>query len=235
MIFNAYECEKTIGYEFKDKYLLKRCCTHSSYKTEDESENNDRLEFFGDSIIEFVVTEYLYNTLGKDSGKLTDERKEIVSKTPLLASAKSLGLDKFLLLGRGLKKTVKKDEKLFSDVYEAIVAGIYIDGGMQPAKDFIYRTIIKDYEKNNDKEKARLNKGGQSKSLFQEYVQKNKLGEIVYKLIERTGSEHLPLFTVALLLDGREVAIGTGTNKKLAEASAAEIALNKLKQAGKQN
>ncbi len=228
MIFNAHACEKIIGYEFKDKNLLKRCCTHSSYASESQNEDNDRLEFFGDSIIEFVVTEYLYKTLDKNSGRLTDERKEIVSKTPLLVATKKLGLDKFILLGKGLKKTVGKDEKLYSDVFEAIVAGIYLDGGIEQAKDFIYRTIIADYE-NNLSVNIKANKGAQAKSLFQEHVQKNKLGEISYKLIERSGMEHCPQFTVALLLNGKVIAEGKGVNKKLAEASAAEFALNKLK------
>ena len=145
-IFDASECEKAIGYIFKDKMLLRKCFTHSSYAFEHGGQDNELLEFFGDAILEFVVTEYLYNNCLGDEGRLTFVRSQIVSKDPLLRASKKLGIDKLILLGNGQKKSVKECDKLYSSVYEALVAGIYIDGGMQKARKFIKDTILKNYE-----------------------------------------------------------------------------------------
>ena len=227
MIFDIDGIENRIGYSFKDKMLLRKCFTHSSYANEHGEEDNEVLEFFGDAIIEFIVTEYLYNNSAGDEGKLTVKRAGVVSREPLLKAVNDLGLSSFLLLGRGQKNSAHLDEKLFSSVYEALVAGIYIDGGMAAAKKFVKDTIIKDFD---FKERAlRREMSCESKNEFQEYVQKNKLGSVSYETLAKTGPDHKPEFRVAAMLNGAPLAEGKGSTKRLAEASAAKIALERLK------
>ena len=140
-IFDIDECEKRIGYTFNDKMLLRRCFTHASYAYENGGEDNELLEFFGDAIIQFVVTEHLYKNAFGDEGKLTKKRAEVVSKEPLLKAVEKLNLIEFVLLGKGQEKAKRTTDKLFSSIYEAVVAGIYIDGGLEKAKKFIKNTI----------------------------------------------------------------------------------------------
>ncbi len=227
MIFDIDGVENLIGYSFKNKMLLRQCFTHASYANEHGENDNELLEFFGDSIIEFIVTEYLFKNEHGDEGKLTKKRAELVSKDPLLRSVKKLGLHEYVLLGRGQEKAFNLDEKLFSSIYEAVVAGIYMDGGLSPAKKFVERTIIADFIKNQSKIKLQKPKCDK-KSEFQEYVQKNKLGSITYETLWKKGPDHSPEFRVAALLNGARIAEGTGSSKKQAEAKAAESALKKL-------
>ncbi len=228
MIFDIDEIEERINYKFKDKMLLRKCFTHSSYANEHGEESNELLEFFGDAIIEFVVTEYLYKSCAGDEGKLTDKRKDLVSKEPLLRAVLKLGLSDYVLLGKGQKKSVSKDEKLFSSLYESLVAGIYIDGGMIAVKSFIKTTIVAEFER-REKEKKKIKKSAESKSALQEYVQKRKIGSIGYVMLSKHGPEHLPEFRVAVTLNGERLAEGVGQSKRAAEAEAAESALAKLK------
>ena len=225
--FNQAECEKIIGYTFKDKALLKTCFTHSSYAYEQGVESNERLEFFGDSIMEFVITEYLFTKNLGDEGKMTRIRAELVSKEPLQNMVELLGLDKFVLLGNGQTKSTNKNDKLFSSVYEALVAGIYIDGGIKQVKKFIKNTLVKEYEKSVSKGKSQSRAG--YKVELQEYVQKHKLGTIAYNSLGKSGPDHKPEFTEALLINGEVIAKGTGLSKQVAQNECAKIALAKIK------
>lgn len=233
MIFDISAIESVIGYTFKDKSLLRQCFTHSSYAHEHGGEDNELLEFFGDAIIEFIVTEYLYKNSAGDEGKLTVKRAGVVSREPLLKAVNELGLASFMLLGNGQQRAARSDEKLFSSVYEALVAGIYLDGGMTAAKKFVKDTIIKDFDFKERLLRRELNCA--SKNEFQEYVQKKKLGSISYETLAKTGPDHKPEFRVAALLNGAAVAEGKGSTKRLAEADAAKTALERLIQDGKRN
>ena len=226
-IFDIDSVESAIGYVFKDKMLLRKCFVHSSYGNEHCEENNEVLEFFGDAILQFVVTEHLFSKASGDEGALTKHRADMVSKTPLLNAVIKLGLDNFVLLGRGLANDKTHDEKLYSSVYEALVAGIYIDGGIKPVKKFIKDTIIADFEQ-KAKTRAKQQVKVDTKSAFQEYVQKKHLGSISYQTLCKTGPDHSPQFRVVALLNGGALAEGTGKSKKLAEADAANKALKKL-------
>lgn len=231
MIFDLAEVENRIGYSFKDKMLLRQCFTHASYAYEHNENNNELLEFFGDAIIQFVVTEFLYKNATGDEGILTKNRINIVSKKPLLDAVKKLGLNEFVLLGRGLENNANLDDKLFSSIYEAVVAGIYLDGGLVNAKKFIKDTIILDYL-SLQKKKEKPKKTSDAKNAFQEYVQKNKTGSISYQTLWKKGPDHLPEFRVAVLLNGTRIAEGDGTSIKKAQAQAAEKALTKIKKTG---
>lgn len=228
-IFDVDGCERQLGYVFKDKMLLRQCFTHSSYGFEHDEKNNELLEFFGDSVLQLVVTEYLFKNAKGDEGKLTQNRALIVARDPLTEIVRKLDISQYVLLGRGQEKSDKLDQKLYSSVYEAVVAGIYIDGGMTEVKKFIKNTLIKNYEdclKQSSKKCKTVST--QSKNQLQEYVQKNKIGSVSYQTLSVTGPSHKPQFRVSAMLNGEHLAEGTGGSKKLAEASAAEKALNKL-------
>ncbi len=239
MIFELSECEEIIGYKFKDLELFRTCFTHSSYTNEHPwQKDNERLEFFGDKIIDFVVTEYLYTTYeGANEGELTERRKNIVSKEPLTEVVFSLGLNKYINLGRSLQGKSDKTEKLYSSLYEAIVAGIYIDGGLQKAKEFIFRTLLKNKKTVKKEEKTVLSEKTveevkpkkDAKSELQEYVQKNKLGVISYKQLLKTGPDNNPEFTEQVFLNDTALAQGKGKNRKQAQQSSALVALSVLK------
>ena len=229
MIFDVAECEQRLGYRFNDKILLRQCFTHASYANENKSKDNERLEFFGDAILGLVVTEYLFKSDMSGEGKLT---QELVSKKPLQKVVEELGLSELILLGNGLNMHASHDEKLYSSLYEAVVAGIYLDGGMEAAKKFIYRTLLQSKCLKKEltpavKQKAAPEKD--SKSAFQEYVQKYKLGAIRYVQLEKTGSDHDPVFTVEVRLDNEPRAVGVGKSKKQAESDAAGKALMKIR------
>ncbi len=229
MIFDLDECQEKIGYKFKNPMLLRQCFTHASYASENNCDDNELLEFFGDSVIQLVVTEYLFKNSYGDEGKLTEYRKDMVSKKPLLRAMESLGLMPYVLIGRGLNKRTTHDEKLYSSVYEALVAGIYIDGGMKAAKKFITDTIIKDYENDLAVKNAKKTRGKNAKSELQEFVQKYKLGSISYEYMSKTGPDHMPEFREAVLLNNDRLAEGKGKTKQAAQIEAAEKALQKLK------
>ena len=229
LIFDIDGVENKIGYKFKDKMLLRQCFTHASYANEHGEKDNELLEFFGDSIMEFVVTEYLYKNSHGDEGKLTKKRSEIVSRTPLLKSVLKLGLNEYVLLGRGQGKSIGHDEKLYSSIYEALVAGIYLDGGLVPVRKFIKNTIIADFEKREESDKKRTAKSkSDDKNKLQEYVQKNKLGSVGYETLWKKGPDHKPEFRVAALLNGTRIAEGEGSSKKAAESVAAALALKRI-------
>ena len=228
MIFDIDGIEEKIGYVFKDKMLLRKCFTHSSYANEHKESNNERLEFFGDTIIKFIETEYLFKNVGGDEGDLTVARQKIENNDFFLETVKKLELDKFVLLGNGQRKNAHHDEKLFSSVFEALVAGIYLDGGMEAAKRFVKNTVITDFEK-TERFKDKRSVAKDYKSEFQEFVQKKKLGNVSYETLSKNGPEHVPEYRAAALLNGKRLAEGKVPSKKYAEAVAASVALAKLK------
>ncbi len=236
MIFDIQGAEERIGYSFKDKMLLRKCFTHSSYTNENKNaENNEVLEFFGDAILDFAVTEYLCANCEGDEGVLTKKRAEIVSKEPLQEAVFAMDLAGYMLFGKGVMKNSDFHEKMYSSLFEAIVAGIYIDGGMLPARKFIRDKLLARHfapkaKKTEKKPKPREKDG---KSECQEYVQKYKLGEIRYETLDKTGPDHAPHYKVAFLLNGKELAYGEGGSKKAAEQTAAESALAMLREGRK--
>lgn len=231
MIFDIASVEEKIGYSFNDKMLLRKCFTHSSYANEHGIDDNELLEFFGDAIIEFIVSEYLYkNPLGRE-GVLTNERQKIVSKEPLLNAIKKLDIAKYMLLGKGQNKESSGEEKLFSSLYESLVAGIYLDGGIIKVKKFILDTLILEYQRELKKEEKikKSIKKDNYKGILQEYVMKGKMGSISYETLSKKGPDHHPEFRVAVLLNGERIVEAVGQSKKLAEMDGAKIALQKLK------
>ncbi len=235
MIFVIYECEERLGYTFKDKTLLRTCFTHSSYSHEHGGKNNEILEFFGDAILEFVVTEYLFSKYPTEGeGVLTGYRQQIVSRKPLAEAIVRLGLNEFILFGEGERKNPPEHhEAACENLFEALVAGIYVDGGLDEAKNFIKRVLLSRFrpdKKNAQPEEIAVapTKIENYKGKLQEYVQKNRLGDIVYGEKSKTGPAHDPVFTVSVTVGGRELGVAAGRKKSDAEQSAAKIAIGRL-------
>lgn len=216
--------EEKIGYTFEDPDLLVMALTHSSYSNEKrlkKQECNERLEFLGDAVLELISSEYIYrNNPTKPEGDLTRMRASYVCEPTLALCAKELGLGEFILLGKGEDMTGGRDrDSILSDALEATIGAVYLDGGFEQAKEYVQRFILKDIEN----KKLFYD----SKTILQEIVQ-SKHSSVGYELLSESGPDHNKSFTVAVVIDGQEIATATGRTKKKAEQSAAYQAILKL-------
>ena len=214
MRFPCEEIEKKIGYAFKDKSLLITAFTHASYSHRYGGENNERLEYLGDAVLQLVVTEWQY--LGDDKaseGKLTAERQKFVCKAALDSATDGLDIFKYLLVD-GTENNIQGKAK--SSLFEAVLAAIYLDGGYQPSKEFILR------HGNLRENIFQANPKGELK----EYLEKRGLGEPKYEVIKK-GKDNAPVFKATAVALG-ESADGEGSTKKQAEAVAASRLLWEL-------
>lgn len=217
------ECELALGYNFKDKSLLKLALTHRSCSNKPKN-NYERLEFLGDSVLGFIVTEHLFLHGCEKEGRLTAEKQRLVSTEPLAAAAKSISLDKHVIISNELLDGAFSSgipQTVCENIYEAVVAAVYLDGGMQECKNFVEKTLLVN-------EKRSLNAKNYIVEL-QEYAQGNKMGTPIYEQISQSGPDHNPLFTMAVCINGKQIALGSGSTKKLANKQAAERALKKLR------
>lgn len=216
------EIETIIQYRFNNVGLLERAFTHSSFANAENVADNERMEFFGDAILDYIVSEYLYlNYKDLTVGKLSTMRSNLVSATALRPVVKELGLMKYLRVANGAGGIKSASKKIESNLYEAIVAAVYSDGGISEAKKFVLRTLKKSLENAH----ATLLKD--SKTKLQEYCQHNKLPVPQYKMIERFGSENLPQYKYGLYIGDKLVSEGLGTSKKNAEQEAAREIVEK--------
>ena len=217
--------EEALGYEFHDRSLMQRALSHASYANEEHNdalESYERLEFLGDSILGFVVAEYLYNTFpGKLEGELTKIRAELVCEKNLSAVARELSLGDYLLLGHGETQSGGRTRSgILCDVMEALIAAAYLDGGIAAAKGIVMRLILPKL--------TTLVHAHDYKTEFQELVQQKKGMTITYELLSQSGPDHCKEFSVCVKLNGEVVGYGTGTSKKRAEQAAAAEAISKL-------
>ncbi len=206
------------GYEFKNKGLLKTALTHSSYANETKTKSNERLEFLGDSVLSIIVSDYIFHHMPNvDEGKLTKLRASLVCEQSLAEFAREIKLNEMILLGKGEKSTGGADRpSIISDAFEAVLAAIYLDGGIEPAKKFVLRFI-----------KNKLSGGvfKDYKTALQEVIQKNPEEQLYYKLKSESGPEHDKKFTVEVYLNSNPLSEGVGHSKKDAEQQAAKKAL----------
>ncbi len=200
------EAERALGYGFRDKTLLKVCFTHKSYSNAKGGKNNERLEFLGDSVLQLAITEMLFKTSEKDEGALTELRQKYVSQTALEQATERAGLKRFLRHSGGSENL---GGKTASNLFEAVVGAIYLDGGMKEAKGFLNRYLELSEEVNY-------------KTLLQEFVQEKTKKTPDYAIEEWAGKYKS---TVTALGENAE---GTGDSKKAAEAKAAEALYKKL-------
>ena len=220
------EIEHRIGYTFHNPALLEKALTHSSYSNEHrlgKLNNNERLEFLGDAVLEVVSSEFLYKKYPeRPEGELTKQRASMVCEQTLALCARDLELGSYLLLGRGEDMTGGRERaSVTSDAMEAMIGAIYLDGGFANAKEYIDRFIL------NDIENKQL--FFDSKTILQEIVQGEMECEPVYELTGEEGPNHNKKFTVQVLIREQVYGPGSGRTKKAAEQEAAYAALLKLK------
>lgn len=222
--------EGKIGYSFSNRKTIKQALTHSSYSNEkrfDKLENNERLEFLGDAVLELVSSEFIFkNHKEMQEGELTRLRASMVCEPTLALCARELNLGEYLLLGKGEAATGGRDrDSILSDAMEAIIGAIFLDGGFTNAKEFIHKFIL------NDIEHKQL--FFDSKTILQEIIQSDSKEPLSYELISEEGPDHNKKFTVAAKLGDAQLATGEGRTKKAAEQNAAYKAIIKLKESGR--
>lgn len=220
------ELETVIGYEFKQEGLLRQALTHSSFANEKHMKklsDNERLEFLGDAVLEVVSSEFLYRNYPKlPEGDLTKLRASIVCEPTLALCTKEIDLGRYLYLGKGENQTGGRDRKsILSDAMEAVIGAIYLDGGFEPARDFIHRFILTDIEH----KKLFYD----SKTILQEVVQGNYEEPLHYVLLAEEGPDHDKNFRVEARIGERTIGEGSGHTKKAAEQEAAYKALLMLR------
>ncbi len=217
------EFEEKIGYKFKNKELLKTALTHSSYANENKlPHDNERLEFLGDSVLGFVTAEYLFSEYKRrPEGVLTKLRASVVCEKTLFKFSEKISLGEYMLMGRGEENTGGRNRpSIVSDAFEAVIAAMYLDGGMEVVKPYIL-SFIKDAVKKEVDFKD-------NKSLLQEEIQKIKGNSISYEEMGEFGPDHEKVFRFSVKINGKVAGIGEGKSKKEAEQAAAGDALSKL-------
>ena len=220
------ELEQRIGYKFENFDLLVKAMTHSSYANEhryEKKENNERLEFLGDAVLELISSDYLFAKYPETpEGVLTKKRASMVCEPTLALCAREIPLGDYLLLGKGEDATGgRKRDSIVSDAMEALIGAIYLDGGFTNAKEFIHRFILTDLEN----KKLFYD----SKTILQEIVQADMEEGISYHLIKEEGPDHNKSFTVEVKIGETVYGTGSGRTKKAAEQEAAYKAILKLK------
>lgn len=223
MDFSAFE--EKIGYVFKDKSLLEVALTHSSYANENKlPRDNERLEFLGDSVLGFVTAEYLFEEYkNRPEGVLTKLRSAVVCEKSLFKFAEKISLGDFIFMGKGEERTGGRNRpSIVSDAFEAVIAAMYLDGGINAVKPYILSFI---------KEAVKKEAGFKdNKSLLQEFIQREKGNILQYDEVGETGPDHDKVFNFVVRLNGEVIGKGQGRSKKEAEQAAAGDALDYLKQ-----
>ena len=218
--------EKRIGYKFKDKDLLKKALTHTSYANEKEQESNEKLEYLGDSILEFITSKFLYqNYQNLKEGEMTKVRAAVVCEKSLFKVAKMHNFSDSLYLGKSERKTGGKNRPaILADSVEAIIAAIYLDGGIEQAEKFIVQNL------KDEIDFATKHVGDKDyKTVLQEKLQEHGDVNIQYKIIKEEGPDHNKTFTASVSCDEKILAEGEGKSKKEAQMNAAKKALENLK------
>ena len=219
---NLRGLESAIGYEFRDKELLRHAMTHSSFTNEHRLNKlacNERLEFLGDAVLEITVSDYLFrNFPDMPEGEMTKTRASIVCEPTLAFCSRDLSLGDYLLMGKGEELTGGRyRDSIVSDAMEALIGTVYLDGGFTSAKEFIDRFILNDVQ---DKKLFY-----DSKTILQEMVQAVTKEPLSYRLTKEEGPDHNKTFGVEALIGDRVIGTGSGRTKKAAEQEAAYHAI----------
>lgn len=216
------DAEKKIGYEFKDKDLLRTALTHSSYANENHTRSNERLEFLGDSVLSIIISERIFKEMAEvNEGDLSKFRASLVCEQSLAEIAKQIHLSELVFLGRGEDKTGgRKRPSITSDAFEAVLGAIYLDSDIDTARSWLLNLMS---------EKIKLACQGKLysdyKTVLQEVIQRDGRSFVTYKTIEETGKEHDRRFVVQAYVNGEPKSIAKGHSKKEAEQAAAKKTL----------
>jgi len=218
-------CAK-LGYEFNNEEYLIKALTHSSYANENKTgESNERQEFLGDAVLSIVVSDYLFGRYHMAEGDLTRVRSTLVCEKSLCDFAREIGLGDALLLGKGEEQTGGRSRpSILADAFEALIAAIYLDGGLEAAKAFILPFVGRAL---GDRVQSGVN---DYKTLLQEIVQKNPGEQLNYKLVDESGPDHAKCFVAEVHLNSNVIGRGEGRSKKTAEQNAARQALELMGQ-----
>lgn len=220
------ELQQVLHYTFKNPALLRIALTHTSFANESKvaTTHNERLEFLGDSVLSVVVADYLFHQSGRPEGELTRMRASLVSEDALFQFAQEIHLGEYLRLGHGEDLGGGRNRpSVVSDAFEAVIAALYLDGGMEAARALIHRVLL-----DKEQEEAVEERRRDYKTELQELVQRRSNQTLHYEMIGATGPDHAKLFTCAVLLNGQTAGTGTGKSKKEAEQAAARAALQAL-------
>ncbi|MCL2014346.1 MAG: ribonuclease III [Oscillospiraceae bacterium] len=213
------------GYSFRDKELLFEALCHSSYSNEyNMKKNNERLEFLGDSVLSLIVAAHLFKKFpGIVEGDLSKIRASLVRDKSLAKNAKDIGLGEMLLLGKGEDNTGgRKRVSILEDAFEAVIGAIFLDGGIEPAREFVLRFVPENISKKPDM-------GFDYKTELQEIIQRNPDDKVSYTPVEESGPAHDKVFKMQVTLNNKAIGEGEGKSKKLAEQMAAKNALATIK------
>jgi ribonuclease-3 len=216
-------CQTRIGYRFRSKQLLRAALTHAS-GADHRLASNERLEFLGDAILGAVVCELLFHQYPDYlEGDLTKIKSVVVSRQSCAKISSSLGLHEFLIVGKGMAANREVPPSLLADVFESLLAAIYLDGGDSQARRFIERHVGPEIEA-----AASGELGGNYKSLLQQLAQREFGNTPVYQLLDEKGPDHAKCFKVSALVGGQRYKSAWGRNKKEAEQRAARHALSEM-------
>lgn len=223
---NISNIESQLGYQFKNRELLALAFVHRSCINENrEIENhNERLEFLGDSVLGVLVADYLYRFLPTtQEGELSYLKSRLVEASSCVKYIYKLDLEKYLLLGKGEKMNDGRGrESILADLFEALIGAIYLDGGLESVRVFLFNNFAE--EINAILQKPLLN----WKALLQDYCQKTYQTTPTYHVVEEVGPDHSKTFRISVLLNTKEVGFGEGSSKKEAQQKAAEDAVKKM-------
>jgi ribonuclease-3 len=228
MVESRCKLEDTIGYTFKNLKLVKEALTHSSYANERKGQNinnNERLEFLGDSVLSIIISQYLFEKY-KDlpEGELTKIRSKIVCEATLGECSTKIKLGNYMMFGRGEEMTGGRERtSILADAWEALIAAIYLDGGLEEAKKFIMKNMMKVI---NDAVDGKVFLD--YKTRLQEIIQVNKENRIKYELYKEEGPDHCKVFYSNVKLNDVVIGTGNGRSKKESEQQAAKVALRSL-------
>ena len=218
--------QENIKYKFNNIELLKTGLTHTSYAYDHEIQSNEKLEFLGDSILEFVSSQYIYKNYPKlKEGEMTKVRATVVCESSLYKVAGLHDFSDFLYIGKSEQHSKgNKKPAILADSVEAVIAAMYLDGGLEPASKFIIENL-------KDEIAVATQHVGEKdyKTMLQEKLQEHGKVKIVYRIVKETGPDHDKSFEAEVELNGKELARGKGKSKKLAEMGAAKKALEQLK------
>ncbi len=215
--------EERIGYVFKNKAYLNEALTHSSFVNGKNHHSNERLEFLGDSVLSVVVSKYLFENLTDcPEGQMTKLRSKLVCEQSLYTFAGKIELGAYIKLGKGEENTGGRERKsILADAFEAVIAAIYLDGGLDAARDFIM-PFIPDI----DILKSGKLLVGDFKTILQEIIQQNPEERVTYAISDESGAAHNKTFVANVLLNGQVIGTGSGSSKKEAEQAAAKEAIS---------
>ncbi len=227
---NARQVQKYLRYRFKNPDYLITALKHRSYVYSREQSgvhSNERLEFLGDAVLDLVVGEFIFNRYPRRrEGQLTQLRSTLVNRNALAREAREMKLGRYVLLSSGEARSGGRfRHSILSDAYESVIGAMYLDGGLQPVRRFLYRTL---FQSLREKQPADADHTTNYKSALLEYTQGEGIGQPVYRVDSAVGPDHDKVFTIKVYVSGNPVSTGMGTSKKNAEQDAARQAVEQL-------